>query len=174
MRIVQEVSVDEDAAFVDNGERAGNSTGKRAKSPFHLAWYRAEGWRLQLRMSGDIVESCRWTWRVDDQLLMRAGEEAGETGGERGDRRHSTISHASASSHENNSDGQDGSGKSGHIKTATATSKTSLASARTGRSLGGFGFRPNGEQSTSKEQITTIDERRPSRATTAALQEHDE
>ncbi|KIH92672.1 hypothetical protein SPBR_03284 [Sporothrix brasiliensis 5110] len=116
MRIVQEVSIDEDAAFVDDCERAGNST----------------------------------------------------------DRRHSTISYASASSHENNSDGQDGSGKSGHIKTATATSKTSLASAGTGRSLGGFGFRPYGERSTSKEQITTIDERRPSRATAAALQEHDE
>ncbi|OAA67083.1 hypothetical protein SPI_01659 [Niveomyces insectorum RCEF 264] len=37
-------------------------------SPFRLAWLRAEGWRQQLRKSGDVVEACRWEWRVEDQL----------------------------------------------------------------------------------------------------------
>lgn len=77
LRIIQEVSIDDD----DNAEYSNspkNDTGKRPESPFRLAWYRAEGWRQQLRASGDIVESCRWTWRVDDQLLMRAGEETGD------------------------------------------------------------------------------------------------
>lgn len=77
LRIIQEVNIDDHDDADDNNERK-NNTGKRAKSPFRLAWYRAEGWRQQLRASGDIVESCRWTWRVDDQLLMRAGEGTGD------------------------------------------------------------------------------------------------
>lgn len=80
LRIVQEVSIDEDKG-ADSNQKDSHFREKRAKSPFRLAWYRAEGWRQQLRASGDIVESCRWTWRVDDQLLARAGEEEGGEGG---------------------------------------------------------------------------------------------
>ncbi|CAK7216656.1 hypothetical protein SBRCBS47491_002902 [Sporothrix bragantina] len=80
VRVVQQVTLDE-AEFQTTTQDQKQK--QRAASPFRLAWYRAEGWREQLRASGDIVESCRWTWRVDDQLMGRGGEAGGKSRGGR-------------------------------------------------------------------------------------------
>lgn len=37
-------------------------------SEFRLAWLRVEGWRAQLRKSGDVVEKARWEWKVQDMM----------------------------------------------------------------------------------------------------------
>jgi hypothetical protein len=35
-------------------------------SAFRLAWYWAQGWRDRLSVAGDIIEECRWEWRMED------------------------------------------------------------------------------------------------------------
>ena len=71
----------------EQGRRGGDSTrhrkrrGRRSRSkakrqevqkgPYRLPWLWVEGWRENLRKSGDIVEMTRWEFRVDD--LIRNG-----------------------------------------------------------------------------------------------------
>jgi hypothetical protein len=43
-----------------------------ADHAYRLAWIWVEGWRGRLRRSGDLVEKCRWEWRVDDVLIKDA------------------------------------------------------------------------------------------------------
>ena len=38
------------------------------KGEFSQAWFWVEGWRAQLRKSGDVVEKARWEWRLEDLL----------------------------------------------------------------------------------------------------------
>ncbi|KAJ9137532.1 hypothetical protein NKR23_g9113 [Pleurostoma richardsiae] len=45
-----------------------SSASKGAKGELRLAWLWAEGWREQLRKSGDVVEKCRWEWRWEDMI----------------------------------------------------------------------------------------------------------
>jgi len=35
-------------------------------SAFRLAWFWVQGWRNRLSVAGDIVEECRWEWRMED------------------------------------------------------------------------------------------------------------
>ncbi|CAK7210574.1 hypothetical protein SCUCBS95973_000833 [Sporothrix curviconia] len=84
VRVVQQVTIDEaESPTKIQQQRQQQQQHSRATSPFRLAWYRAEGWRQQLRASGDIVESCRWTWRVDDQLMARGGDAGSKNRGGR-------------------------------------------------------------------------------------------
>ncbi len=82
LSIKSEVSVDDASSDSDSDTYVG-STGTpdlllpRPRTPkpsyteaigdFRLAWLRVEGWRAQLRKSGDIVERHRWEWRAEDR-----------------------------------------------------------------------------------------------------------
>jgi hypothetical protein len=35
-------------------------------SDARLAWVYVQGWRARLRHAGDVVERCRWEWRLED------------------------------------------------------------------------------------------------------------
>ncbi|KAH8882904.1 hypothetical protein GQ53DRAFT_831100 [Thozetella sp. PMI_491] len=41
---------------------------KEAAGDSRMAWLWVEGWRAQLRKSGDIVEKHRWEWKMEDRL----------------------------------------------------------------------------------------------------------
>jgi hypothetical protein len=52
-------------AVVEGGGGGGAYSGQ-ATGDYRLAWLWIESWRARLRRSGDIVETARWEWRMDD------------------------------------------------------------------------------------------------------------
>ncbi len=67
LRIRETVGVDDEKL---EGTMMGGIDSNRLEpgreSPFRMAWLFVEGWRERLRKHGDIVEECRWEWRLDD------------------------------------------------------------------------------------------------------------
>ena len=48
------------------GRKEGKTKADEVHGEFRLAWLWVEGWRAQLRKSGDIIEQSRWEWRLDE------------------------------------------------------------------------------------------------------------
>lgn len=46
--------------------RARTPSPPRRDSDARLAWVFVQGWRERLRNAGDVVERCRWEWRLED------------------------------------------------------------------------------------------------------------
>lgn len=73
--ITSEIHVDNNNDDDDGGHYNLATKPRQVQGDLRLPWIWVEGWRARLRMSGDVVEKCRWEWKMDDApgIRKRAG-----------------------------------------------------------------------------------------------------